>query len=124
MKYYFLLVLAVVTVFGIGCKKGQPVACGERMDKIPHLANTVGASLLIHCPQNCFQGVVYGDGVYTVDSSVCVAAVHAGVVSPVKGGNVKVEVVPSQPGYTGSEKNGISTRSWSSSWGNTAFTVK
>ena len=124
MKYFVLLVLSMLMGFVAGCKKGQPVGCGDRMDKIPNLANTVGASLVVHCPQNCFQGVVYGDGIYTVDSSVCVAAVHAGVVNAVKGGNVKVEVVSSQPGYAGSEKNGISTRAWSSSWGNTAFTVK
>jgi len=114
---FFLLVIT-------GCKKGQPVACADRMDKIANLANTPGSSLLVHCPENCFNGTVYGDGVYTVDSAVCVAAVHAGVISPVKGGNVKLTVVPSQPAYAGSEKNGISTRSWSSSWGNTAFTVK
>ena len=94
------------------------------MDKIPNMPTSLGATLTVHCPQNCFQGTVYGDGTYTVDSAVCVAAVHAGAINAVKGGNVEVRVVPSQPGYLGTEKNGISTRPWSSSWGSTAFSVK
>jgi hypothetical protein len=124
MKQSALLSVLLLLCSLVACKKGQSVACNDRMDKIPNLTNVVGASLTVHCPENCFSGTVYGDGVYTVDSAVCVAAVHAGVTNAVKGGNVKVQVVPSQPGYSGSEKNGISTRPWSSSWGNTAFTVK
>jgi LCCL domain len=124
MKYFILMFTLIAAVSFAACKKGQPIACTDRMDRIPNLTNVSGATLKVHCPQNCFTGTVYGDGVYTVDSAVCVAAVHAGVLDAVKGGNVELRVVPSQPGYPGSEKNGISSRQWSSSWGNTAFTVK
>jgi hypothetical protein len=124
MKLITSVLILASSILLLSCKKGQPITCGDRMDKIPNLTNAVGASLLVNCPENCVSGAVYGDGTYTVDSAVCVAAVHAGAITAAKGGKVTLTIVPSLPAYQGSEKNGISTRPWSSSWGGTAFTVK
>lgn len=54
------------------------------------------------------SGTVWGTGVYTTDSQVCRAAVHAGVISP-EGGTVTVVPVPGLPTYLGSTANGVTT---------------
>ncbi|MBL8957649.1 MAG: hypothetical protein JNK82_43140 [Myxococcaceae bacterium] len=56
-------------------------------------------------------GSVWGNGIYTRDSSLCRAAVHAGAI-PVAGGKVVVRPAPGCPKYVGSTKNGISTSRW------------
>src|SRR5688572_820850 len=37
-----------------------------------------GATFQVSCPGSCTDGSIYGTEVYTSDSAVCVAAVHAG----------------------------------------------
>lgn len=59
-------------------------------------------------------GSLWGDGVYTDDSSLAVAAVHAGALGPDQTGIVTVEILPGQESYAASDANGIS----SSSYGN------
>jgi hypothetical protein len=63
---------------------------------------------------------VWGVGPYTGDSSVCVAAVHAGVITR-DGGTVEVTGEPGRDSYEGSTSNGVTTSEWGS-WG-TSFTV-
>ena len=57
---------------------------------------------------------VWGDGIYTSDSSLCHAAAHAGAIDPKKGGNVTVVKAAGCAGYSGSEKNGVKTNGWGS----------
>jgi len=57
-------------------------------------------------------GAVWGTGVYTDDSSLAAAAVHAGVLRPGQKGVVRVTILPGQPSYEGSLKNGVTTGSW------------
>lgn len=49
-----------------------------------------GASLVVRCPTNCAgqAGDVYNDGAYLFTSSICRAAVHAGVIVNGDGGIV------------------------------------
>ena len=54
-----------------------------------------------------FSGV-YGTDIYTDDSPVCLAAVHAGLIT-LKGGEVTIEIRPRADSYTGSTRNGITT---------------
>jgi hypothetical protein len=54
-----------------------------------------------------FSGV-YGTDTYTDDSPVCLAAVHAGLIT-LKGGEVTIEIRPRADSYTGSTRNGITT---------------
>lgn len=62
------------------------------------------------CPPGCPSDVgVYGTDVYTGDTPVCAAAMHAGVMSP-RGGEVTVVVEPGRPAYRGSKRNGVSSR--------------
>lgn len=55
---------------------------------------------------------VWGSDVYTSDSSVCAAAVHAGKITPAEGGTVTIVIVAGEPKYEGSARNGVETRPW------------
>lgn len=60
-------------------------------------------------------GSVWGTDVYTDDSSICLAAVHAGFLTNA-GGPVRIEILPGRDAYEGTERNGVSTAGWGS-WG-------
>ena len=68
------------------------------------------------CPAGGTARTVWGTEVYTDDSSVCTAAVHAGLITLASGGNVVIEIRPGQTSYTGSQRHGITSRNWGS-WG-------
>jgi len=78
------------------------------------------ASYACACPEYDGTGAVWGSGPYTADSSICVAAIHAGVIGAM-GGPVLAEAAPGQDSYTGTEANGVATRDWGS-YGN-SFTI-
>lgn len=75
--------------------------------------DTATLQALVECPVNC-SGSVWGTDIYTADSSICVAAAHAGVITRAEGGRVVVTSLPGQDSYSGSERNGITTSSWGS----------
>ncbi len=54
---------------------------------------------------------VWGSGVYTRDSNMCNAAIHAGAI-PATGGKITVKASPACDKYTGSTKNGVTTGGW------------
>jgi hypothetical protein len=76
----------------------------------------VGARFAYTCPPNGTAGSVWGTDVYTDDSSVCTAAVHAGLITLAAGGAVTIEMRPGQASYTSSTRNGIRSSSYGS-WG-------
>lgn len=49
---------------------------------------------------------IWGTNTYTVNSGICSAAVHAGMISQ-SGGVVSVELLPGKEFYTGSSKNEV-----------------
>jgi LCCL domain len=77
---------------------------------------TVGAAseILFFRVTGANSGSLYGTGVYTSDSSLATAAVHAGVLKLGHTGIVKVTTIPSHPQYLASTQNGITSSSWSS----------
>lgn len=52
------------------------------------------------------SGGIWGTDVYTGDSAICVAAVHAGAI-PASGGTVTVVGAPGREAYEGGERNGV-----------------
>ena len=74
----------------------------------------LGERFTYHCPPDGRAGVVWGTDTYTADSSVCTAAVHAGLISLAAGGDVVIEVRPGEAAYTGSDRNGVSTLGYGS----------
>jgi hypothetical protein len=67
----------------------------------------VGAQYTYHCPAHGTPGALWGTDVYTDDSSVCTAAVHARLISLAKGGDVTIQMVDGQASYRGSTRNGL-----------------
>jgi len=71
----------------------------------------VGQRLTVKCPpaplKQSFDGV-YGTDSYPSDNSICVAALHAGVITK-KGGIVTVQLNPGKTAYKGSKRNGVET---------------
>ncbi|HEY1108236.1 MAG TPA: LamG-like jellyroll fold domain-containing protein, partial [Opitutaceae bacterium] len=62
------------------------------------------------------SGAVWGTDVYTDDSTVARAAVHAGVVAVGETKSVTVTILPGQSTYPASTRNGVTTSSWGA-WG-------
>lgn len=56
------------------------------------------------------NGSVWGSGIYTDDSDLGTAAVHAGLLQPWQQGVVRVTILPGRPGYEASERNGVRTQ--------------
>ncbi len=57
-------------------------------------------------------GPVWGTDLYTDDSSLCAAAVHAGLIGAAAGGTVTVEVRPGAASYRGSARNGVTSQDY------------
>ncbi|MEM1042536.1 MAG: LCCL domain-containing protein [Bacteroidota bacterium] len=70
-----------------------------------------GARYRFDCPANGTLRTVWGTDLYTDDSSICTAAVHAGEITQA-GGSVVIEIRPGAESYTGSERNGVTSSNW------------
>ena len=68
------------------------------------------------CPPGGGAATVWGTDVYTDDSSVCTAAVHAGKITFAQGGTVTIEMGPGEESYESSERNGVTTSDYGQ-WG-------
>lgn len=86
----------------------------------PSSAEAPVADVFLHtCPPGGLAHAVWGgtDGVYTADSSICTAAVHAGFITIEHGGTVKVTRLAGLEDYgPGSTYNGVTTRDWQRPW--------
>lgn len=71
-----------------------------------------GGRFTFICPSGGAPGSVWGTDVYTDDSGVCTAAVHAGLITLRNGGTVTIEIRPGTSAYAGSVRNGITSGSW------------
>jgi hypothetical protein len=89
---------------------GTPAAaCPRSLASYRSLAP--GRTLRCHCGPTQYGGAIWGSSRYTVDSSVCGAALHAGAI-PATGGVVTVTTAPGCRRFFGSSRNGITTRRW------------
>ena len=68
-------------------------------------------------PENQRNASVWGTDIYTSDSSVCRAAVHAGLITFANGGTVTFEMLGERNNFVGSTRNGVTTLSYSPTWG-------
>lgn len=60
------------------------------------------------------EGSVWGDSIYTLDSDLGAAAVHAGLLQVGETKQIKLWVVPPPPSFGEANKNGIQSRKWGS----------
>jgi hypothetical protein len=79
----------------------------------------IGLRVRYVCPPNGTAGSVWGSGPFTDDSSVCTAAVSAGLITLAHGGKVVIRMARGLSAYVGSTRHGITTSpygSWDSSY--------
>jgi hypothetical protein len=55
------------------------------------------------------QQVIWGTDIYTLDSNLALAAVHAGVLKPGQTGVVRVKILGAQQAFTSSTRNGVTS---------------
>lgn len=68
----------------------------------------VGRRYAFVCPADGdATSTIWGTGPYTDDSAICVAAVHAGLITAATGGTVSFEVQEGADSYRGSSANGV-----------------
>jgi len=81
-----------------------------------------GRRIAFLCPPDGeISSSVWGTETYTDDSSVCAAAVHAGLINPIEGGRIVVEIAPGEESYDGSEANGVTSQDYGSWDGSFTF---
>lgn len=104
MKTIAVLLLAVLPLCG-----SVDVVCSTAARSLTDVKTEV------QCPAGCDKqgGRVWGTGIYTDDSSICLAAIHDGKIVS-SGGKVIVEKKPGQSSYVGSTNNGVTTNSYGS----------
>jgi hypothetical protein len=99
------------------CKLGTPASWSATASDRPCAA---GTTWVYECPPSGTLGsAVWGTDVYTNDSAICVAAVHAGKTTEIAGGSVTIEIRPGLPAYKASTRNGVTTMKygpWSCSY--------
>lgn len=93
-------------------KKVRPPAVVTWKTSASRYRSQVGKSIAYRCPPKGRPGAVWGSGPYTSDSSVCTAAVHAGLISFRQGGKVTIAVSLGQQRYEGSQRHGVRTGPW------------
>ncbi len=82
---------------------------------------SAGATFTQDCPAGGTLGPVWGTDVYSDDSSICSAAVHAGRIIVGSGGPVLVFVQPARATYVGSARHGVTSLSRAASPGSFSF---
>lgn len=98
-----------------------PTPADEDTDEVTPIAwNTsaiqfkgdVGKIYKFQCPEGGSAGTIWGNDIYTQDSSICTAAVHAGVIDLDDGGVVTVEFRPGRLTYGSTVRNGITSNTF------------
>lgn len=98
-------------ILAAGSPARADAACPTRFDAVSGVA-----SLPCVCPAEATaQGQVWGADVYTADSSICRAAVHAGMIDR-RGGRVLVLPAPGRSAYPGTQRNGVASQRYGA-WG-------
>jgi serine/threonine protein kinase/phage baseplate assembly protein gpV len=93
---------------------------GSWADTATRFRGRDGEAITVTCPAGGAPAIVWGTDVYTDDSSICTAAVHAGRITNA-GGTVVIYVRAAQNSYRGSVRNGVATRDFGAFAGSFAF---
>lgn len=86
----------------------QGLLAAEAPSNMVQLSDPLGATFYFRVKGQT-DGQVWGTDTYTGDSTLAVAAVHAGLVKPDESAVIKVTVVPPLTNYKGSLRNGVTS---------------
>jgi hypothetical protein len=100
-------------VYSFTFVKPEPPAAIDWVTNALGLPRDYKPTITVICPPGGnADAFIWGTDTYIVDSAVCVAAVHAGVIG-FGGGAVAVTKVPGLQPYVATVRNGVSSISWS-----------
>ncbi len=77
--------------------------------------------ITVTCSKDGSLGSVWGRGPFTDDSSICTAAVFAGLITRTAGGTVLVQIAPGAKSYKGATAHGVTTADYGSWVGSYTF---
>jgi hypothetical protein len=80
---------------------------------------TIPGQVLIYQITGLTGGSVWGTDIYTDDSSIAAAAVHAGLLQPDETGTIMLTILAGRETYRGSARNGVASKdypSWARSY--------
>jgi hypothetical protein len=80
-----------------------------------------GERFRFSCPADGTIGRVWGSDIYTDDSSVCSAAVHAGRISAFSGGAAVIIIRAGASSYSGSTRRGVTSQAFGGWYGSFQF---
>lgn len=83
----------------------------------------LGDEVSFFCPPNGAANRVWGSDVYADQSSICTAAVHAGLITLDEGGAIAIRIHPGQDTYRGSTQNEITSGDFGQWPGSFTFTT-
>jgi len=89
----------------------QGLLASEAPARIQDLCDTPGATYYFRVI-GAVDGSVWGTDIYTGDSALAAAAVHAGVLKPGETAVVRVRVMPPLAQYQGSIRNGVTSHAY------------
>ncbi|KAM9833711.1 secretory phospholipase A2 receptor-like isoform 1-T1 [Syngnathus typhle] len=88
----------------LGCPHEDKTTCARKFNSL-----RITDWMTFYCSPGCAKYFVAGTLVYSADSHICAAAIHAGVIRNDIGGDCIVMRAPKQQVYTGSTGNGITS---------------
>lgn len=77
---------------------------------------SIGERITLVLPPDGSASTIWGDGIYTDDSSIGTAAVHMGIISFASGGEVTIGIKDGLSSYEGSTRNGVTSTPYDE-WG-------
>lgn len=87
------------------------INCQMRGQELP---GEPGTETTVYCPAGCGRATAWGTDLYADDSSICTAAIHAGVILAERGGLVRVTIEAGGRDFAASSRNGVTTSRWRS----------
>jgi hypothetical protein len=86
-----------------------------------NLIGKVDQNFTYVCSSNGTINTIWGTDIYTIDSSTCSAAVHAGIINAKDGGKVQIRIRSGEKFYNGTTRNGVVSSRRDSSKGSFTF---
>ena len=118
-----ILYTALLIAFMPSLLRGAPPAGGSAWSaKAGYYRGQNGQQFTYFCPAGGTLYRIWGTDVYSDDSSVCTAAVHAGLILQNTGGRVTIEIRPGQRSYAASVRNYVRSGAYGPWNGSFVFT--
>lgn len=113
-----LSIAGTLVSFNSGDPGTQKIDWSKQADS---LRGRNGQRFTYYCPPGTVSSRLWGVDLYTDDSSICTAAVHAGLITAQSGGTVTIEIRAGANTYQGTTRNGVKSSRYGSWHGSFVF---